>query len=173
MFLALAGPTNFIALAGEPEFTEYEVKAGFIYNVAKFVEWPDSGGQATKGSMSLCIVGTDPFGKTLDAMEGKTVKGKRLEIRRLSSIRDVKECEIAFISSSEKERMSRIAEALKESSVLSIGDTEGYIHQGVIMNFYLDRKKVRFEIDLERARRARLSISSQLLKLAKIAGEKQ
>ena len=173
--LTLAGLPDSVgdAGAGEPGFTEYEVKAGFIYNVAKFVEWPEGSGLSSKGTITLCVLGNDPFGKVLDNIEGKMVKGKRLEIRRVSSLRELKDCQIAFISASEKEHLSRIADALREASVLTIGDTEGFISQGVIINFFMEGKKVRFEIDPERAKRSKLTISSQLLKLAKIAGEKQ
>ncbi len=172
LLLTTTGHSAPVAAADSPEYSEYEVKAGFLYNIAKFVEWPEGSGPA-QGPITLCILGADPFGRILDGIEGKTVRGKPLEIRRCSSVRELKECRIVFISASEKERVSKVVDALRESSVLTVGDTDGYIREGVIMNFYMEGKRVRFEIDPERARRAKLGISSQLLKLARIASGRQ
>ena len=173
LFLSALATAFSSAEAEDLQFTEYEVKAGFIYNIPKFVEWPEGSWPASRSVMPLCVIGNDPFGKAIDGINGKTVKGKRLEIRRVSSIHELKDCQLAFISSSEKDRLPRIIEALKGSNTLTIGDTEGYISQGVIINFYLEGKKVRFEIDIERAKQMKLLVSSQLLKLARIAGERK
>jgi hypothetical protein len=164
----LTGPLCPLMYAQESELTEYDVKAAFIYNMAKFIEWPPS----NKDSIGLCIIGADPFGKTMDNIKGKTVKGKRLDVRKSSSSGELKECHMVFISNSEKDQASRIADMLKDYPVVTIGDTEGYISQGVMINFFMENKKVRFEVNPDRARRAKIGISSQLLKLAKITGEK-
>jgi hypothetical protein len=150
------------------EFSEYEVKAAFILNIAKFIEWSDKGSPEPGDTINLCVIGSDPFGRALDQIAGKPVKGKRLHVRLLASARNVKGCSILFISSSERERLPHIMETLKNTSVLTVGDTNGYSLQGVMINFYLDGKKVRFEANPDQAKRAGLIISSQLLKLARI-----
>lgn len=153
--------------AEEGRFGEYEVKAAFIYNIAKFVEWPERAAPDAKNAFGLCIIGADPFGKSIQQIEGKIVKGKRLEIRRVSSVRELGECSVLFVSRSEKEHLAGITEAAAGLSVLTIGDTEGYAPGGVMVNFCLEQRKVRFEIDLDRTKRSRLLVSAQLLKLAR------
>ncbi|MBA4417332.1 MAG: DUF4154 domain-containing protein [Syntrophus sp. (in: bacteria)] len=152
----------------ELEFSEYELKAGFIYNIAKFVEWPDKKTADTKKIINLYVLGSDPFGRILDQITGKKVKGKILEVKHIRSPKDLRDCHMLFISSSEREKLPDILESLKDSNILTIGDTNGYGQQGVIINFYMEQKKVRFEVNTNIAKRAKLSISSQLLKLAKI-----
>jgi len=153
----------------QPLFSEYEVKAAFLYNFVKFVEWPDE--SFSNATMIIGILGEDPFGTAIDTIQGKTVKGKKLLIKRFKHIKDIENCHILFISSSEKKHLSRIVEALSGLSILTVGDTEGAAQRGVIINFYIRQKKVRFEINVEAARRAKLKISSKMLKLAKIVHE--
>lgn len=159
--------------AAEPGFSEYEVKAGFLYNMAKFVEWPERSDAGSRGALMVCVLGSDPFGRALDQIEGRTVQGRRLGVRRLASVREAGDCHILFIGRSEKERVYRITEALKDSSILTVGDTEGYVREGVIVNFFTEDRKIRFEIDVDRARQSKLSFSSQLLKLARIVRGRQ
>ncbi len=161
-----------MAHADDVEYTEYEIKAGFMYNIAKFVEWPE-GSADTRKPLVLCVLGTDPFGKALDDLNGRPVGGRRLEVRRASSLKDLKDCHMLFISGSEKERLPRILEALRDSAILTIGDTTGYAGRGVMVNFYLDQKKLRIEINIDKAKRARLLISSQLLRLTRIVQSPQ
>jgi len=144
--------------------TEYEVKAAFIYNLAKFVEWPAD----ANTTIDLCILGDDPFGSVIDVIQGKPVREKNIVIKRIKSLQQLKTCQILFISNSEKEHLPQILDALGSSNVLTIGDTEEFAQRGVIINFYVEQDKVRFEINLESAKRAGLSISSKLLKLGRI-----
>ena len=145
--------------------TEYQVKAAFIYNFAKFVEWPD---ESHFRVLTLCILGEDSFCAAIDTIKGKFVRGKKLQVKRVKSIQDLKDCNILFITSSEKHNLSHLVDALDGSSILTIGDTEGFTEQGVIINLYIDNNKVRFKINIEAAKRANLKLSSRLLKLAEI-----
>jgi hypothetical protein len=151
--------------------TEYDVKAAYIYNFAKFVEWPRGKPPEPGGTISVCLVGNDPFGPALAAIEGKTAEGKKIRIRREQFARNVKGCEVLFISSSEEERLDRVLEAVKGLPVLTIGDTKGFAQRGVMINFYMESRQVRFEINPKAAERGGLKISSNLLKIAKIVGE--
>lgn len=151
----------------EGEFSEYEVKAGFIYNFVKFVEWPDGPPTDTK-ILTLCILGVDPFGKNADSIIDKIVRGKKLSVKRLEEQGEFKGCSIVFISGSEKGNLAHILEILKGKNILTISDTKGFGKQGVMINFFMEENKVRFEINLEKARQANLTISSKLLRLARI-----
>lgn len=159
--------TPFHIRAEEPEFSEYEIKAGFIYNFTKFIEWPNETFPDAKKAMTLCVVGADPFGNALGALDDKTAQNRKLEIKYTGRSKDLKTCNILFISASERENLSQVLEMLKGSATLTIGDTRGYAQQGVMINFIMDQNKIRFEINTESARRAKLTISSKLLKLAK------
>jgi hypothetical protein len=166
MFCVILAP--FHTRAEEPEFSEYDIKAGFMYNFPKFVEWPGDTFSDANKAITLCIVGTDPFGKALGAIDNKTVQNRRLEIKYTARSKDLKMCSILFISGSEKESVPQILEMLKGAATLTIGDTRGYAQQGVMINFVMEQNKVGFEINTESARRAKLTISSKLLKLAKM-----
>jgi hypothetical protein len=159
--------TPFHICAEESEFSEYEVKAGFMYNFPKFIEWPlDTFSDASK-AITLCVFGTDPFGKALSAIDNRTVQTRRLEIKYTGRSKDLKTCNILFISSSEKDNLSLILETVKGAPTLTIGDTKGFAQQGVMINFIIEQNRVGFEINTESARRAKFTISSKLLKLAK------
>lgn len=155
------------AQAGQP--SEYEVKAAFIHNIAQFVEWPAP--TSTDGPLKLCIVGRDPFGKALDALRGKSIHGRVWEVSLVTPGTNLQECRVLFIASSERNNLGQVMEATKGSAVLTVGDSEGYAEKGVMVNFYLEQNRVRFEINAEAASHAGLKISSQLLKLARIVHE--
>ncbi len=158
------------AQAQAPAPTEYQVKAAFLYNFGKFVEWPP--GTLADSSFAICVLGDDPFGPALDqVIEGKSVHGKKLVAHRLGRIEEAGKCHVLFVSSSENGRLSQVLTSLRGRRVLTVGDTEGFAHRGGIINFRLVENKVRFEINLDAAERAGLTVSSQLLKLATVIRE--
>lgn len=150
------------------EAKEYEVKAAFIYNFAKFVEWPEG---APDNVLQVCILGEDPFGKALDSLESKSIGKRKVALNRLSSVKNSGSCHILFIASSEKRQLRSITQTLRSAKVLTIGDSEGFAKKGLIINLFMDKGKVRFEINLDAARRSGLSISPRLLELARIVRE--
>ncbi len=144
---------------------EYEVKAAFLYNFLPFVEWPASPGRLVR-SLRVCILGVSLEEGPFEELDGQEVMGRKLEIVQLASLADLGRCDVLFIGASEQNNLPRILKALQGTSILSIGDTAGLARQGVIINFYVEQKKIRFEINAAAARRAGLTISSKLLKLA-------
>lgn len=148
--------------------SEYKVKALFLYNFAKFVDWPASSFASPQDHFKVCVVGDDPFGDELDqAVQGKTINNRHFTIRRVSKPQDVRSCHIAFISSPDERRVRKLLEELHPASVLTVGDGHGFTEWGGILKFTLEGNKVRFEINVDAAEHARLKISSQLLSLAK------
>ncbi len=148
---------------------EYEIKAAFIYNFAKFVEWPEDAFGRADAPIIIGIVGKDPFGKMIDhAVEGRRVNGRTVEIKRVNWGAEVKTCHILFVSSSESGKMGQLSELVKNAPILTIGETPGFASRGGIVNFTEEEGKVRFEINADAAKRARLTISSKLLSLAKV-----
>ncbi len=156
-----------IVHAQETKLGEYQVKAAFLYNLVKFVDWPEESLKNTV-SIALCILGDDPFGEHIDAIHGKPLKGKTLFVKRINSVKEAKDCHILFISSSEGKNLTHILRELNDSHILTIGDTDYFAQQGVIFNFFIEYNKVRFEINVDAAKLARIQVSSKLLKLAKI-----
>lgn len=145
---------------------EYEVKAAFIHNIAKYVEWPAA--SHTSGKLALCVLGQNPFGDALDALQDKPIGGLNWEIVPASPGMKLERCHVLFIAASERDALERILQSIGNRPVLTIGDSEGYAEQGVMVNFYLEQNKVRFEINRGAAAQASLVISSQLLKLARV-----
>jgi len=153
--------------AGEREFNEYEVKAAFLVNFFKFVEWP-SRAQDGGTTYNLCIYGSDPFGQYTKIIDGTKVRGRTLDVKRVVSVRSVKECNILFVSSSERRRVNAVLDAVKGMDMLTVGDTEGYARSGIMVNFFMEAKRVKFEINLNAIKRTKINVSSQLLKLGKM-----
>jgi hypothetical protein len=147
---------------------EYEVKAAFIHNFAKFIEWPASAFEKADSPLRIGILGEGPINAPLMGMRGKQVQNRSLEITRVRRINDLRQYHIVFVNPSEKGRTRSILRALKGTGILTIGDFEGFAEQGGALNFYLEEGKVRFEINDCAARRENLKVSSKLLRLARI-----
>ena len=146
---------------------EYQVKAAFLYNFAKFVDWPQDAFDTANGSFSLCIVGEDPFGSSLDrTVDGRTVHGRPIIVRRKADLATLRRCHLVFISSSEQERLAQIMLHLKGAAVLTVAEWPHFADEGGVIRLLVDSNKVRFEINTAESARARLRVSSQLLKLA-------
>jgi hypothetical protein len=155
--------------------TEYQVKAAFLFNFAKFAEWPGDVYFKPDAPLQICILGQDPFGHDLDQLvAGKTVNGHRIEVDHPEGIAPARTCEILFISATGRPQIQQILDGLKGANVLTVGDTPGFAQMGGVINFVLDDNRVRFEINLKAASNAHLKISSRLLTVAKLvlpAGE--
>jgi hypothetical protein len=148
---------------------EYAVKAAFLYNFARFVEWPGEALGSGGAPLLLGVVGDDPFGSSIDqTVAGKNVNGHPIAVRRLKWGQNLRQCHILFISSSEARRLPQILESLRGSSVLTVADMDRFDQQGGIVRFLIEEGKVRFEINVDAADQAGLRISSKLLALAKI-----
>lgn len=156
------------AVAQLPPERESLVKAAFLYNFAKFVEWPPEAFADTHAPMILCIIGVDPFGAGLESIEGKTVKGRRLVIQRAAEDKRLGQCHILFVSPSEKKRLPILLSMLDRSPVLTVSDMSQFSHLGGIITLIKAQDTIRFEINVDVAQRVNLKISSELLRLARI-----
>ena len=155
------------ALFAEPSRpSEYEVKAAFLYNFARFAQWPPSRA-SERNVFRICVLGADPFGSAFDAISGRQAKGLDLRISRHRAISEISDCDILFVSSSEGARVREIVRSLT-AAVLTVSDTEGFAQQGGMINFVVREKKIRFQINVDAAERAGIKISSKLLRLADV-----
>lgn len=154
--------------------SEYQVKAAFLYNFARFIEWPTESFKDESSPLVVGVLGDDPFGGTLDqTINGKSINGRPLIARRLKWGQNLKDCHLLFICSSEKKRLAQILDSLKGVGVVTVSDLNNFCQQGGLIGFALEENKVRFVINTEVAVQARLRISSKLLSLAKaVLGER-
>ncbi|HEY0554706.1 MAG TPA: YfiR family protein [Thermoanaerobaculia bacterium] len=165
LVLLLAGLLLLPGVAAAQTAAEYDVKAAFLYNFTKFVDWPPAA-FPDANSLKVCVLGDDPFGRSLHSVAGEQVGNRKLKVVQVDSLAKQAGCQVLFISRSERDRLRQILAMVKDSPVLTVGDTKGYADQGVIINFTLEGSKVRFEINPEAADRGGLRISSKLLQLA-------
>jgi hypothetical protein len=154
--------------ADKRKHAEYEIKAAYLYNFAKFVEWPAETFTDPSLPFGICIIGEDPFGDTLDTIKGKNVKGKKLEIRQYAGNSELKECHILFISPSEKKNLADILEMTKDRHILTVSDMNKFADHGGMIFMNKAKNKIRLEINHEAAKHSGLKMSSKLLKIAKI-----
>ena len=149
--------------------SEYQVKAKFLYNFARFVTWPPGRFADKNTPITIAIIGNDPFGIDIDkTVEGKRIHGRGIEIRHSQNIDTLEFCHILYIGVDEKTQLKKVLTQVKDRSILTVGESAEFLQAGGIINFVLRDNKVRFEINLEMARRSRIWISAQLLKLASL-----
>jgi hypothetical protein len=152
--------------------TEYQVKAAFLYNFLKFVDWPDSAFINSDAPYVIGVLGQDPFENYLDQItKDKKVKGRPIVIKRFKRYQQLKECHILFFSYSEESRYRRVLADIGNKSVLTVGDTDVFIKDGGMIRFFMTDNKVRFEINLTATKNSNLKLSSKLLQLAKIVDD--
>jgi hypothetical protein len=153
--------------AQESQPTEYQIKAAFLFNFAKFVEWPTAAFVGVTSPIVIGILGENPFRDDLArTIRNKTIDEHPLEIKELRSPTEATNCHILFISTSEKKRLPEILKGLKGTSVLTVGEMDRFTESGGMINFVLKGKKIRFQINNDEATRAGLKISSKLMSLA-------
>jgi hypothetical protein len=147
---------------------EYQVKAAFLFHFAQFVDWPREAFKDATTPLTYCTVGEDPFHGALDAsLDGKTIDGRPARVVHFKQAQEIQGCQILFLGTPEKKFISATLANLKASPVLTVGESENFVQQGGMIGFFLEDNKVRFEINLDAAGRAKLKISARLLALAK------
>jgi hypothetical protein len=155
--------------AAQAQVNEYQVKAAFLYNFARYVEWPPQAFNSASDPIVICVAGQSPFGTSLEeAVSGKSLAGRRLVVREISAVGSKCNCQILFVTAAERKRFHSAVGELRDSAVLTVGDTPGFTRDGGVINFRLEDGKVRFEINVEAAEQEHLHISSKLLSLAEI-----
>jgi hypothetical protein len=167
--IALGDPLT--AGPSEDGLDEYQVKAAFLYNFAKFVVWPAGTFSTSREPLVICILGQNPFGHSLEeAVAGKAIDGRALIIRSIVNVKQIVACQVLFVASTESKRSMPIIGAISPPGVLTIEDSDAFGTEGEVINLRLDEGKVRFDINVQAAERAKLKISSRLLALAHIIG---
>jgi hypothetical protein len=149
--------------------TGYEVKTAFLFNFAKFIEWPPSSFASPQSPFTICVLGPDPFGNILDdTLQGKTVGDRAFTVQRLKDKADLRHCHMVFVTLSESARLAEIVESVRGAHVLLAGESNGFAASGGTIEFTLEDNHVHFTINTDAANRSGLRFSSKLLALAKI-----
>jgi hypothetical protein len=170
---------------GHAASREYRIKAGFLYNFMKFVDWPKEKVPDANTPLVIGIIGQDPFQDAFEPLQEKEAKDRKVVIQRFEGFveleksgkkkkdqphpksQDIQKCHLLFICPSERERIPDIIASVKDHSVLTVADTQGFLEAGGIINFIVEEQKARFEVNVTAAKQAKLQIRSQLLRLAK------
>lgn len=151
--------------AGQQQPLEYQVKAAFLLNFTKFIDWPHPETPDRDSPFGICVLGDDPFGTVLDQIvEGETVQGRKLVVQRVMRPAPAS-CRVLFISQSEKDVPGMLAEL--SGAVLTVSEGAGFLREGGMIGFVIDNHRVRFNINLAAADKAGLKISSKLLNVAR------
>ena len=151
----------------QSRMSEYDVKAAYLFNFGKFIRFTSSDAVSNRQSFDICIVGEDPLGHTLDDLTAnERLDGKPVRVERLKSAPEARGCAIAYISSFEGARIGADLDALRREPVLTVSDSANFLQQGGIIQFVTVGNHVRFNVNLDAARNAQLSLSSELLKVA-------
>jgi hypothetical protein len=152
--------------AQTPKPTEYEVEAAYLSNFGRFVEWPARPGTAND-VFNVCVLGPDPFGPLLDAaLKNEIINGAPMMAKRIATPEEAGGCRIVFLNSPKESQLDATLNTLAAAGAVTVSDMANFTRRGGMIQFILDGNRVRFEINLAAAQRARLTLSSQLLKLA-------
>ncbi len=143
-----------------------DIQTAYIYNFAKFIKWPAT--IAKSDSFHVCIYGDADFDGRLDKLNQKSLGKKKISVLRVDKKEEIQSCQILVLPSLEDSKLTELIAWAKKHHIVTISDTNGYAAQGVMINFYLENKKVRFEINHNEAKNAKITISSKLLRVAKV-----
>jgi hypothetical protein len=168
--LVLAGlglPLSACAQAQAQAVPEYVMKATYLYNFMIFAEWPSAEAGAPQDGLNLCVLGQDSFGEALSNLEGKNVNGRRLSVSRLNGLAGIKKCHLLFITEQEAPNMQAIQKHLADAPVLTVADTP--VATGAAILLSLDGKRLVFDVNMQRAKKVGITLSSKVLQLARSA----
>lgn len=158
-----------VVIAQAKSSNEYQVKAEYLYNFAKFTYWPPDTFVDPAQPIGVCIFGYDPFGHLLEvALLGKLIGDRPVMLGRANQIQDLSGCQIVFVANSESWRVSNLVSHLQGRPILLVGETEGFAESGGTIQFTVEHERIHFVINPDAATRSGLKISSKLLALARI-----
>lgn len=161
LLLALCSSLLATPVAGQG-FTEYQLKAGVLYNFIAFTTWPD----AAPPVLNVCIYGPDPFGREIDVLQGRKLASSSLAIRRASSVEALAACHVVFIAQPAIGNLPRVLEHIGNRPVLTVADVPGGGTRGIVLNMEMADGRLGFRANLAEARDRGLGLSSKLLRLA-------
>ncbi|MCI0605093.1 YfiR family protein [bacterium] len=166
LFLLLLSQANSFIHA---QSAEYEMKAEFLYNFTQFVQWPENAFSTPNSPFQLCLIGEDPFGRTLDESVTSEFVGKHpIVVRRIRDVDNTPACHLAFVSAKSDIPFEAVLVTTHEHPVLLVGEDPESAERGGTIAFRFVNRRVQVSVNLSAARSANLKISSKLLRLSTI-----
>lgn len=157
-----------IGAMGQP-VNEYQMKAAYVYNLAKFVEWPAGTFKNPTDPISICVLGQSPVQTPLEeAVHGESIDDRKLIVRSLGNVQQATACHILFVAAAGHQHLRSVLRDIPASGLLTVGDTEGFLDDGAAVNFSLEGSRVRIDINISAVAKQGLRISPKLLSLARI-----
>jgi hypothetical protein len=148
---------------------EYQIKAVFLFNFTQFVQWPVSAFPENDSPFVIGILGEDPFKDYLDkTIQGEKIDGHPLVVERFEKVEAIKTCHILFINVTDRKQLKYIFEKLRGMNILTVGDTSDFSKESGMIRFFTENNKTRIRVNLEMVKKADLTISSKLLRLADV-----
>lgn len=174
LFLLCAGPiAPAHAETTRRTLSADEIKAAYLFNFAKFVDWPEESFASDDAPLQVCFLGGESVSTIFRSLEGKTIKGRPLQTKIVTQLEDLRECHILFIGDDELPRWPQVQDVLEQTSILTVSDGDGFTAHGGMISFKPQNNRIRFLINLDNTQSAGLKLSSQLLQLAEVTGNKQ
>ncbi len=168
LLVAFLWPVSPLAAAEPVVAKEYQVKAAFLFNFTKFVEWPAEKFLAPDDPIVIGVLGRNPFGTALEeTVKGKSVNGRALHIKVVRTVAEIKGVHVLFVAASEDHRMGEVGSALQAGRVLGVGESAAFLACGGVIRFVLEGAKLRFDIDMGSADLAQVTVRAQLQDLAR------
>lgn len=166
--LCLAFGISAPSAAGPDEADEAEIKAAFIYNFAKFVEWPSPAFSRPDSVLNLCISGHDAVESELRQLEGREAQGRRLRLRPVASQADLEGCHVLYVAGPENASQSSLLQLMESEAVLTVADRRDFARQGGVISLFVEGSRVQFAVNLSAAQSRGLKFSARLLQLARV-----
>ena len=143
---------------------EYELKAAFLLNFVRFVDWPAP--QSAPTEVSVCVLGSDAVDESFRPIRGRRIRGRSIAYLRVRLAAETSECDVLFVADTEEARIPDLLTQVRHRHLLTVGETDRFVAVGGIIGFVYRKNELRFEINLDAAHRAGIGIRSELLTLA-------
>lgn len=158
-----------VPLLQDSVLSEHDLKAAYLFNFARHVEWPSDAFTQESSPFVVTVVGQDGMADAVErAMKGKVIQGRSVEVRRSEGGEAPAGSHLVFVSASERGKAETIARGLKGTRSLTVGETPDFIMAGGVISFFIEKKQLRFEVSLSGAKRSGLVVSSKLLRIARV-----
>ena len=162
----LLGVMTMPAAAGSQDILEQDIRAAFLYNFTRFIDWPHEA--LPDDQFRICIMGDERLARAVDQIiVGETAAGRPLARLQVPSPDAARRCQILYVAASEMPRGAAVLTTLREAPVLTVSDGGQFLEHGGAIRFLLEQNRVRFDVSLPALQRARLSASSKLLRVAR------
>ena len=149
--------------------SEQELKAAALNQIVHFVRWPVGTFPEADSPVVIGIFGEDPFGALIDELvRGEVASGHPVKIVRCFTLEATAACHVVYIAEANLRSVARLLHNLADRSILTISGDDAFVERGGVISLSVRSNRIRILVNLEAAKRARVTLSSKLLRLAEI-----